>query len=61
MERLFVKCKTCGEWFNSGFTVSSAEQAKSNALLNNGAVCPKGHKNLYSGVDYALESALKRR
>lgn len=56
---LFVKCKTCGEWFASGIAQGPFEP-NNLALNGNTHVCPRGHAHKYSGVDYADEKALKK-
>ena len=57
MSKLFVKCKTCGIWFNTGL-----ESANLHGLNDEGRVhkCPLGHEHKYSKADYKSEEFFNR-
>lgn len=57
MGRLYVRCKTCGIWFNTGIEAEVVNQV----LVGKRHKCPMGHENLYSPQDYRDEGFFERR
>lgn len=51
MTMLYLKCKTCGTTFSSGFAMDE-KSFQSTILQENKHICPKGHEHRYNKEHY---------